>query len=89
MTSPTPGPLPLEGVKVADFSWIIAGPMLTKYLAIYGADVVKVEAHVTARPIPSATAVPAQAEPSEQPALRRPQPVEAKPGPELGFAGGG
>ena len=46
MASPTPGPLPLEGVKVADFSWIIAGPMLTKYLAIYGADVVKVEAHV-------------------------------------------
>ena len=39
-------PLPLEGVKVADFSWVIAGPMLTKYLAIYGADVVKVEAHV-------------------------------------------
>ena len=46
MASPTPGPLPLEGVKVADFSWVIAGPMLTKYLAIYGADVVKVEAHV-------------------------------------------
>ena len=39
-------PLPLEGVKVADFSWVIAGPMLTKYLAIYGADVVKIEAHV-------------------------------------------
>ena len=39
-------PLPLEGVKVADFSWVIAGPMLTKYLAIYGADVVRVEAHV-------------------------------------------
>lgn len=39
-------PLPLDGIKVADFSWVIAGPMLTKYFAIYGADVVKVEAHV-------------------------------------------
>ncbi|MFC1953946.1 CaiB/BaiF CoA transferase family protein [Chloroflexota bacterium] len=33
----------LEGVKVLDFSWAIAGPMMTKYLADYGATVVKVE----------------------------------------------
>ena len=38
--------LPLEGIKVADFSWVIAGPMLTKYLSIFGAEVVKVESHV-------------------------------------------
>lgn len=34
---------PLEGVKVADFSWIIAGPMITENLAAYGAVVVKIE----------------------------------------------
>ena len=34
---------PLEGIKVADFSWIAAGPMVTKQLAEHGATVVKVE----------------------------------------------
>jgi len=33
----------LEGIKVADFSWGVAGPLTTKYLADYGATVVKVE----------------------------------------------
>lgn len=33
----------LEGVKVADFSWVIAGPSTTRYLAMYGAQVVKIE----------------------------------------------
>ena len=37
--------LPLAGIKVADFSWVIAGPMSTRYLAIYGAQVVKIESH--------------------------------------------
>jgi benzylsuccinate CoA-transferase BbsF subunit len=37
--------LPLAGVKVADFCWAIAGPTTTKYLAIYGAQVVKIETH--------------------------------------------
>ncbi len=35
--------LPLEGVKVLDLSNLLAGPMLTMYLADFGADVVKVE----------------------------------------------
>lgn len=35
--------LPLEGVKIADFSWVGAGPRATKDLADYGATVVKVE----------------------------------------------
>ena len=38
-------PLPLAGIKVADFSWVIAGPMSTRYLAVYGAQVVKIESH--------------------------------------------
>ena len=35
--------LPLEGVKVADFSWFGAGPICAEHLATYGATVVRVE----------------------------------------------
>ena len=33
----------LEGLKVLDFCWVVAGPMTTKYLAEHGATVVRVE----------------------------------------------
>jgi len=33
----------LAGITVTDFSWAVAGPLVTKYLADFGADVVRVE----------------------------------------------
>src|SRR5919108_176505 len=36
-------PAPLDGVRVVDFSAIIAGPIATAFLATFGADVVKCE----------------------------------------------
>lgn len=34
---------PLEGIRIADFSWVMAGPVATKYFADHGAEVIRLE----------------------------------------------
>ena len=38
--------LPLQGIRVADFSWIINGPQIAQWLATMGAEVIKIESQV-------------------------------------------
>ncbi len=42
---------PFEGVKVLDFTWLGVGPFAVKFLAYYGATVIKVESSVRPDPL--------------------------------------
>ena len=37
--------LPLEGVRVTDLSWQIAGPTCNRYLGMMGAEVIRIESN--------------------------------------------
>ena len=41
---PAGGKMPLAGIRILDFSWVIAGPTATRYLAAMGAEILKIEA---------------------------------------------
>ena len=43
MSETTAATLPLEGIRVADFFWLIAGSAASRVLADFGADVIKIE----------------------------------------------
>lgn len=47
--------MPLEGIRVADFSWVQAGPWVGRFFANYGAEVIKIE---STRRVDWARAVP-------------------------------
>lgn len=40
-----------EGIRVADFAWVGVGPLVSKYLADHGAEVIRVESSVRPEPL--------------------------------------
>ncbi|MYJ58430.1 MAG: CoA transferase, partial [Chloroflexi bacterium] len=40
-----------EGIRVADFAWVGVGPLVSKYLADHGAEVIRIESSVRPEPL--------------------------------------
>ena len=47
-------PRPLEGLRIVDFTWVLAGPLGTRLLASFGAEVIKVESRARLDPLRNA-----------------------------------
>jgi benzylsuccinate CoA-transferase BbsF subunit len=43
--------LPLAGIRIADFSWVGAGPITTKFFSDFGADVIRIESGTRMDPV--------------------------------------
>jgi benzylsuccinate CoA-transferase BbsF subunit len=52
--------LPFRGLRVADFSWVIAAPLATQYFAIGGADVIRIESRSRPEVLRSAPPFPTE-----------------------------
>lgn len=54
MPDNSPGNLPesvFKGIRVADFAWVGVGPLVSKYLADHGAEVIRIESGVRPEPL--------------------------------------